>query len=213
MKYIQYIICPVLFLTCFLLLEGPMFYIPYYHEQHHLFLFTQTYLNCHLSTPGQPLDYLTDFCIQFFYLPHIGKAWFALLLALPYLLNVMIYHRLTKKYDLFLFSLFPSLWLLIQYLSVDFPVTYLVGLIVCQLVFLSISSITSNRLKFILLIPAIAMLYLICGWMYPVITLAIILVPALSALSVTQYIKKKYRISFIILSLLVYAGGTFYFFI
>lgn len=97
MKYIQYIICCVLFLICFLLLEGPMFYIPYYHEQHHLFLFTQTYLNSHLSTPGQPLDYLTDFCIQFFYLPHIGKAWFALLLALPYLLNVTICHRLTKN--------------------------------------------------------------------------------------------------------------------
>ena len=61
MKYIQYIICPVLFLTCFLLLEGPMFYIPYYHEQHHLFLFTQTYLNCHLSTPGQPISVYSSF--------------------------------------------------------------------------------------------------------------------------------------------------------
>lgn len=214
MKYIQYIICCVLFLICFLLLEGPMFYIPYYHEQHHLFLFTQTYLNSHLSAPGQLLDYLTDFCIQFFYLLHIGKAWFALLLTLPFLLNITICHKLTKKHDLLLLSLLPSLWFLIRYLSVDFPVTHMVGLVVCQLVYLGISFVTSNRIKLILLLPAVIILYLICGWMYPVIALLVTLVPVLSALSVPQYIaRKKYRISIIILSLLVYAGGTFYLFI
>lgn len=74
MKYFRYIIGLMLFLCCLLLLEGPMFYIPYYHEQHHLFLFTQTYLNSHLSAPGQLLGYLTDFCIQFFYLPAYRKG-------------------------------------------------------------------------------------------------------------------------------------------
>lgn len=66
MKYIQYIIFSLQLFICFLLLEGPMFHIPYYHEQHHLFLFNQAYLEKHLSHPGQLLDYLTDFCIQFF---------------------------------------------------------------------------------------------------------------------------------------------------
>ena len=49
MKQISFFLSVLLFLLFFLLLEGPMFYIPYYHEQHHLFLFTQTYLNSHLS--------------------------------------------------------------------------------------------------------------------------------------------------------------------
>lgn len=214
MKQISFFLSVLLFLLFFLLLEGPMFYIPYYHEQHHLFLFTQTYLDSHLSAPGQLLGYLTDFCIQFFYLPHTGKGWFALLLSLPYLLNVTICHRLTRKHDLFLLALVPSLWLLIQYLSVDFPVAHIVGLDFCLLVYWAISSVKPNRLKLILFIPATAILYWICGWIYPVITLIIILIPMLSALSVTGYItNKKYRLATNLFSLLVYAGGTFYFFI
>lgn len=214
MNYIRYIIGLILFLNCLLLLEGPMFYIPYYHEQHHLFLFTQTYLNSHLSTPGQLLDYLTDFCIQFFYLPHLGKVWFAFLLSLPYLLNVAICHKLTKKHDLFLLALAPSLWLLIQYLSVDFPVTHIVGLDSCLLVYWAINSVKSNRLKLILFIPATAILYLMCGWIYPVITLIVLLIPIFSTLSMTRYItSNKYRLAINTFSILVYTGGTFYFFI
>ena len=99
MKYIQYIIFSLLLFICFLLLEGPMFHIPYYHEQHHLFLFNQAYLEKHLSHPGQLLDYLTDFCIQFFYLTHIGKLVFALLLSLPFLLNTLTVKNLIQKQD------------------------------------------------------------------------------------------------------------------
>lgn len=127
MRRTPYILFLLLMALFFLLLEGPMFYIPHYHEQHHLFLFTQTYLNSHLSAPGQLLDYLTDFCIQFFYLPHTGKGWFAFLLSLPYILNVTICHKLTRKHDLFLLALVPSLWLLLRYLSVDFSITHMIG--------------------------------------------------------------------------------------
>lgn len=214
MRRTPYILFLLLMALFFLLLEGPMFYIPYYHEQHHLFLFTQTYLNSHLSAPGQLLDYLTDFCIQFFYLPHTGKGWFAFLLSLPYILNVTICHKLTRKHDLFLLALVPSLWLLLQYLSVDFSITHMIGLDFCLLVYMGISLVTSNRLKLILFIPATIILYGICGWIYPTVSLGVILIPVLSALWVTRHIiNNKYRLAINLLSLFVYAGGTFYFFI
>lgn len=214
MKHLSALIFTLLFILCFLLLEGPMFHIPYYHEQHHLFLFTHTYLDSHLSAPGQLLDYLTDFCIQFFYLPHVGKGWFAFLLSLPYLLTATICHKLTQKHDLFLLSLVPSLWLLIQYRSVEFPINHVVGLVFCLLVYLGISTVTSIRLKLILFIPATTILYGICGWIYPVISLTVILIPVLSVLLPTRLItNNKYRLVISLFSLLVYAGGTFYFFI
>lgn len=214
MKHLSALLFTLLFILCFLLLEGPMFYISYYHEQHHLFLFTQTYLNSHLSAPGQLLDYLTGFCIQFFYLPHLGKGWFAFLLSLPFLLDIMICHKLTRKHDLFLLALAPSLWLLIKSLSVEFPVTHIVGLDFCLLAYWAISFVKSNRLKVILFIPVVIILYGVCGWIYPVVSLCVILIPMLSALWVTRRITNdKYCLAVNLLSLFVYAGSTFYFFI
>lgn len=214
MKYIPPFLFILLFLLFFLLLEGPMFYIPYYHEQHHLFLFTRTYLENHLSHPGQLLDYLTDFCIQFFYLPHIGKSVFALLLSLPYLLNTLICQRLTRKQDLFLLGLLPPLYLLIQHLSVDFPLTHIVGLDICLLFFYLASLPESGKWRYPLYPIITGILCFICGWEYSAITLVCIFIPLLSALLANRYISNhKIRWTISLLSILVYAGGTFYYFI
>lgn len=214
MKQLSALLFVLLFILCFLLLEGPMFYIPYYHEQHHLFLFTQTYLENHLSQPGQLLDYLTDFCIQFFYLPHTGKAVFALLLSLPYLLNALICFRLTKKHDLLQLGLLPSLWLLIQSLSIDFTVTHIVGLNICLLLLLFVSLVKPEKWRYLLLLPATGILWYICGWKYPAIALVCMLIITLSAILSDRYLSnKKIRIGIMILSMSVYAGGTFYQFI
>lgn len=214
MKQISYLLFILLFILFFLLLEGPMFYIPYYHEQHHLFLFSQAYLENHLSHPGQLLDYLTDFCIQFFYLPHVGKAVFALLLSLPYLLITLIYQRLTKKHDLLLLGLLPSLWLLIRYLSIDFPITHVVGLDICLLLFLPASLVKSNKWRYLLVLLAVGLLCYVCGWEYPVIALVCILIPSLSSVLADRFLpQNKIRPAILLTALLIYAGGAFYYFV
>lgn len=208
------VIAFALLLCCFLLLEGPMFYIPYYHEQHHLFLFSQAYLEKHLSSPGQLLDYVTDFCIQFFYLPHIGKFVFAFLLSLPYLLNMLICQKLTGKQDILQLGIVVPLFLLVQHLSIDFPLTHAVGLNLCLLFLFPVSFIQSAKYKYPLFLAITGILCYICGWKYPLIAWVYIFVPAVSALFAGRYItKNKIRAFIVAFSLLVYAGITFYFFI
>lgn len=214
MNYIRYIIGFTLFLCCFLLLEGPMFYIPYYHEQHHLFLFSRAYLESHLASPGQLLDYLTDFCIQFFYLPHIGKFVFASLLSLPYLLNTLICQKLTRKQDIFQLGMVVPLYLLVQHLSIDFPLTHVVGLNLCLLLLVPVSLIRSAKWRYPLFLFVTGYLCYICGWKYPLIAWIYIFVTAVSALLAGRYItKNKIRTVITVLNLLVYAGVTFYFFV
>lgn len=214
MRQIPSFLFALLFLLFFLLLEGPMFYIPYYHEQHHLFLFTRTYLESHLCYPGQLLNYLTDFCIQFFHLSHIGKFVFALLLSLPYLLNTLICKRLTKKQDLFMLSLLPSLYLLIRHLSIDFPLTHVVGLNICLLLFYLVSLPESGKWRYPLFLIITGTLCFICGWRYPAMALICICIPLLSAVLANRYILKlQIRWVILFISILVYSVGTFYYFI
>lgn len=214
MNYFRYIITCVLLLCCFVLLEGLMFYIPYYHEQHHLFLFGWEYLDKHLSHPGQLLNYLSDFCIQFFYWPHMGKLVFALLLTLPYFINTQICWRLTGKNDLLSVALLPSLWLLIRHLSIDFPVTPVVGLTICLLLYGGVILTKPIRGKIIFLLFTTAILYYLCGWKYPVAALACIGITILSAIITNHYLTtKKIRIIVLLLCLTVYTSTTFYFFI
>lgn len=214
MKYIQYIIFSLQLFICFLLLEGPMFHIPYYHEQHHLFLFNQAYLEKHLSHPGQLLDYLTDFCIQFFYLTHIGKLVFALLLSLPFLLNTLTVKNLTQKQDLFFSGLLLPLYLLVRHVSIDFPLTHSVGLVFCLLLFYPVSLIRNRRWRYLWVAMAVIVLYFICGWKYPVVALGYLAVSSAFALLTDRYIAKKImQLSVMTVCLIIYAGTTFYFFV
>lgn len=50
-----------------------------YHEQNQLFLFTGDYLVERLSVPGGLADWVSEFIVQFFYLPWLGAVMMALL--------------------------------------------------------------------------------------------------------------------------------------
>lgn len=214
MKRLSIILYICLFLIFFLLLEEPMSHIPYYHEQHHLFLFSRAYLESHLSYPGQLSDYLTDFCIQFFYLPHTGKLLFAFLLSLPYLLNTLIVKRWTQKADYTQSGLILPLYLLVQHESIDYPLTHTVGTDLCLLLFYLVSLIRPVRWRCLLLPVAIIGLLLIGGWKYPTITLAYLIVSMGLTLSTDRYVTKKIiRLSVTAVCLLSYTGVTFYYFV
>lgn len=77
--------CPP-FIIYFLCYQGVLSHVIYYHEQHHLFLFSKEYFLKQIHTEGL-LSYLTDFIIQFFYMPALGSAILAGILAGIYLLT------------------------------------------------------------------------------------------------------------------------------
>ena len=85
MKRLVYTLFGILFVLYYICYQGALSHILYYHEQHHLFLFSKSYFVQCVQTEGW-LNYITNFIIQFFYYPMLGSAILALLLALVYLL-------------------------------------------------------------------------------------------------------------------------------
>ena len=68
MKRLPHLLFALLFIIYFLCYQGVLSHVIYYHEQHHLFLFSKEYFLKQIHTEGL-LSYLTDFIIQFFYMP------------------------------------------------------------------------------------------------------------------------------------------------
>lgn len=109
-KKLTYGIFVLLFLCYFMAYMGNLSHIIAYHEQHHLFLYTQAYFEQHLQSEGF-FSYLTDFIIQFFYYPEVGSALLALLLAAVYGMTHQIIRWVFGKEDWIQLSIIPSLLL------------------------------------------------------------------------------------------------------
>lgn len=109
-KKLTYVIFAILFLCYFMAYMGNLLHIIAYHEQHHLFLYTEAYFEQQLQSEGF-FYYLTAFIIQFFYYPWLGCTLLALLLALVYLMTSNIIRLSFGKQDLFHLGIIPSLLL------------------------------------------------------------------------------------------------------
>ena len=109
-KKLTYGIFAILFLCYFMAYMGNLSHIIAYHEQHHLFLYTEAYFEQQLQSEGF-FYYLTAFIIQFFYYPWLGCTLLALLLALVYLMTSNIICLSFGKQDLFHLGIIPSLLL------------------------------------------------------------------------------------------------------
>lgn len=125
-RVLSYAVGIVLALCYFLAYQGILSHVIAYHEQHHLFLFSEAYLLHQLQTVGV-LGYLSDFLIQFFYHPVLGSALLALLLAACYFLTRYLLRRLTGREDLLYLSVWPSLALFFYTMSADHELDLVVG--------------------------------------------------------------------------------------
>ena len=94
-----------------------------YQEQNQLFLFTWDYLLSRLALPGGLADWLSEFLVQFFYLRWAG----ALIMALLAVLLQRAVWRVGK--GAYVFSLIPSLLLLIYLGDVDVLLSFPVALL------------------------------------------------------------------------------------
>lgn len=107
-KLHKYLVWGILTLCYYLVYSNKLNHVIAYHEQHHLFLFTEAYFKEEVASAGI-LSYLTDFLIQFFYYPALGYTLLALLIASVYLLTQSIISKLFGKEDFLLLSVIPSL--------------------------------------------------------------------------------------------------------
>lgn len=107
-KKLTYGIFTILFCCYWGAYRGNLSHIIAYHEQHHLFLYTEAYFEQQIQSEGF-FNYLTDFVIQFFYYPTLGSALLALLLASVYLMTSNLICMVFGKEDLLHLSVIPSL--------------------------------------------------------------------------------------------------------
>lgn len=109
-KKLTYGIFVILFLCYWMAYMGNLSHIIAYHEQHHLFLYTQAYFDQQIQSEGF-FSYLTAFIIQFFYYPWLGSALLAFLLASVYGMVGNVLRLLFGKEDWLHLSILPSLLL------------------------------------------------------------------------------------------------------
>ena len=125
-RLISYIIGTLLAVSYFLSYQGILSHVIAYHEQHHLFLYSEAYLTHQLETEGL-LRYLTDFLIQFFYYPTAGSALLALLLTASYFLTRRLVFLFTGLTDALHLSVLPSFALFFYTLSAEHELTWVTG--------------------------------------------------------------------------------------
>lgn len=107
-KITKFVVWGILVVCYYLAYTGILSHIIAYHEQHHLFLFTEEYFERQMQSEGF-FSYLTSFIIQFFYHPALGSALLAILIASVYGLTRGIIYQLFGKEDLLHLSVIPSL--------------------------------------------------------------------------------------------------------
>ena len=213
MKRIHYLIFFLLFIALTFLFSGPLSHILYYQEQHHLFLFRNANLSEHLFLGGL-LSYVTDFIIQFFYFPLLGSALVACILSSIYLLNSFLCKYITGKADIFQLSLFPSLFLLVRYESLEFPFTWAVGLLLCLFAIGMVLIIPFRYVRWVAGALLLAALFYITGPIIVLISILIVAVPCLFARFVTSRIVRLKTVWLSTLFILtLYSGVSFYFFV
>ena len=97
----------LVFAVMYLLYPGLM----NFHEQNQLFLFVPDYLAERLTTCGGLADYVSEFLVQFFYVPAYGAWIYAAALCAIQLLTY--YNFQDKNNNLYFLSFIPSIFLLL----------------------------------------------------------------------------------------------------
>ena len=126
MKRLPCYLFVILFILYFTAYQGALSHVIYYHEQHHLFLFSQAYYYHSIHTAGL-LSYVTDFLIQFFYIPALGSTLLAGILAGIYGFTSRIVNIFLGKRDILQLSLLPSIYLFFYTMQVDHSLTLVIG--------------------------------------------------------------------------------------
>ena len=150
----------LLFLSIFLFLwlKVPQYLL--YHEQYQLFQFTDSYFTSSISVPGGFADYLSEFVVQFYYVPLYGALLASLVLTMSQIFLGLSCRRCTLTDIAYVLAALPSLLFLGAMGDENILLSYAVAMMLTSL-FLYVS--TLFNFGNIILIIAFALLYWLAG--------------------------------------------------
>ena len=204
------LIYTLLVILFFFVYMGKLPHITYFHEQHHLFLFSKNYFYDILYSKGL-LEYITNFIIQFFYYQWLGCLLLALLLSSVYALTAYSVRRITGTTDYLHLGLIPVIYLFLQAVTVDYNISEIVGVLITISVVAVFVTVISGRLKYPVAIVGCLVLLTFISWK---IIMGVMLITSLSVLSAYFIRNRENKFLLIItcLVLIAYAGAGNYFF-
>ncbi len=137
----------------------------YYHYHQPIFLFDKTFLQEFLLYPGGPLEWITQFLLQFFYFNLLGS----LIIAALSVSIFIIFYKLIEKIGNFKYSLIlaflPVILLLIIQNRYDFPLVITVKYLFAIIFFFIYVKIPERYKTFIILLSCL-IYYILGGWAY-----------------------------------------------
>lgn len=117
----------ILGLLIFLILNFQFPGLMNFHEQNQLFLFTTDYFLDRISTCGGLSDYVSEFFVQFFYVPAYGAWIYAFALVAIQLLTFNNFYKKDKK--LYFLSFIPSILIFLYLGNENLLFSYIISII------------------------------------------------------------------------------------
>ncbi len=118
-------------LLCWTLLVFRYSYHLFFLEQHQLFIFEKEYALILLSTPGGTMEYLTQFCIQFFKFNFIGSFLISFLLLLIGVLLHILFKNKKEQNSIVCFEFLIPFFLFINLLDINYYIRGIFGFLLC----------------------------------------------------------------------------------
>lgn len=155
----------LLFVACylFLYLKIPQYVL--YQEQYQLFLFTGGYFLERIAVPGGFADWLSEFVVQFYYVPLYGAALAAMLLTMSQIFLGVACRRCCLADAAYALSALPSVMLIGAFGDENVLLSAAVALMFCML-FLMLDSFrrpSSVVADILMMIAGFAILYWLAG--------------------------------------------------
>ena len=123
-----------IFVLLFVYLQKQLAFHFFYIEQDRLFLWSRAYFSSLIIKPAGLLQWLTEFCIQYFIKPYFGALITSALLTIIGVFTAGIIKRIAHKANLFVLSLLPTVFLLYMHFDLNYlyegTVAYLLMLLV-----------------------------------------------------------------------------------
>lgn len=174
-KYIIWTLFSFLVIALFAFLQQEYRYHFCFVEQNFMFQASADYILSRLAVPGGWADLTGEFLVQYFMFPYAGAAITTALLVFVALSVNAVLRRVNAGYDWLLPACIPALSLLFLHFDFNYRLAGTVAFLLMLLVLWGVLAVKHDRLRFACHLIAIVALYWLCGSMYVLYTVLIVL--------------------------------------
>lgn len=199
-----------LFVIFFITYQSVLSHIPYYHEQHHLFLYSKAYFLETFHTFGF-LEYITTFVIQFFYYPLLGSLILSSLLVSLYAMLSYSSRCISKNTDYIHIGMLVSIYLFLKTMSVDISVSLLISWFIVLLAVSLALSLPQKKWRYPVCLSALLSLLFLVSWKIILLSILVITLSTSSGYMMRK-MKNKYLTMITFAVTVIYALTGFYYF-